>query len=85
MKSNRRGGRLARLVRGRHVHVWNSAPSHMEDKHGFTKHGHGRHYITVGESRYSKAYVDKAWDRRCDASRWARRAGAKSITHWYLC
>lgn len=69
-------------VRGRTVHIWNSASSAMELKHGYTKHGHGRHYITLDDDR--NAYVDKAWDRRCDASRWAKRNGAKRIKHWYL-
>jgi hypothetical protein len=74
---------LRRLVRGQHVNIWNSGTTALEEKHGFTKHGHGRHYISVGEP-YAREYVDKAWDRRCDASRWAKRAGAKTIKHWYL-
>ena len=74
---------LQRLVRGRLVDVWNSGPSRLENKHGYTKHGHGRHYISVGD-RPNQQYLDKAWDRRCDASRWAKRAGAKEVHHWYL-
>lgn len=75
--------KLTALVKGREVHIWNSATTAMEDKHGFTKEGHGRHYITLDGDR--RQFIDKAWDRRCDASRWARRAGARKINHWYLC
>lgn len=72
-------------VKGENVHIWNSGPIYWEEKHGYTKHGHGRHYMSIGESPYARIYVDKAWDRRCDASRWAKRAGVKSIKHWWLC
>jgi len=77
------GGSLKQLVRGRNVHIWNSSSTAMELKHGYTKHGHGRHYMTLDAER--RQYVDKAWDRRCDAARWANRNGAKIAGHWYLC
>lgn len=79
------GGSLKRLVRGRRVDVWNSGPSQLEGKHGYTKHGHGRHYASIDRPDWGRTWMDKAWDRRCDASRWAKRAGAKEVHHWYLC
>ncbi len=69
-------------VAGNDVHIWNSASSIMEARHGYTAQGHGRHYITLDPMRIE--YVDRAWDRRCDAARWAKRHHAKTITHWYL-
>lgn len=76
---------LQRLVRGRHVHIGHFESRELENKHGFTKQGWGRHYIRLGENGPSGEVLDAAWDRRCDASRWAKRAGVKKITHWWLC
>lgn len=73
---------LPSAIAGQEVHIWNSASSIMENRHGYTAAGHGRHYITLDPVRLE--YVDKAWDRRCDASRWAKRHGARTIKHWYL-
>lgn len=74
------------LVMGRRVHVTTTPPRNLEDKHGYTKQGHGRHYINIGAGKWGnpgKRWIDKAWDRRCDASRWAKRAGAKEVNHWF--
>ena len=73
------------LVRRLRVHIYEGGPTDLETKHGYTKHGHGRHYLQVETLPGKLEWVDKAWDRRCDASRWAKRAGAKSVQHWYLC
>ena len=78
-------GCLKRAVMGRHVHIHTSPPIAMEDRHGYTKHGHGRHYIAVGDHFDPSATIDMAWDRRCDASRWARRAMVLEIHHWHQC
>jgi len=71
------------VVRGRYVHIHTTPPESLEQKHGYTEQGWGRHYIAVGKFLDISKTMDKAWDRRCDASRWAKRAGAKKITHWW--
>ena len=74
---------LQRLVRGRRIHIHTSPPRALEEKHGYTKHGHGKHYICVGAGFDTSKTIDASWDRRCSAAKWAHHAGVKGMTHWY--
>lgn len=64
---------------GMDVHIFSCGPSSFEVRHGFTKQGHGRPVVEI-----KGRLIDVSFERRCDASRWAKRHGAKTITHWYL-
>lgn len=75
---------LKPAVKGRQVHIHTTPPHYLEERHGYTKEGHGRHYIAI-EKFNNETTLDAAWDRRADAARWAKRAGAKKMTHWYQC
>lgn len=77
--------RLQQLVMGRRVNILTTPPRWLEEIGGYTKDGHGRHYIEVELDGMACAWVDKAWDRRCDAARWAKRNGATQLNHWYQC
>jgi hypothetical protein len=70
-------------IKGKAVEIFNQGPSRLEEKHGYTKHGHGRHYIQLSGNLNCQQWLDVAFDRRCDASRFARKHGATSIKHWW--
>lgn len=68
-----------RATMGKCVHVWEGLSSRMMDVFGTEK----QFYCSVGP--HPEKPIQKVFARRCDASRWAKQNGAKSIKHWWAC
>lgn len=67
------------MVRGKKVLIFDMPPFHLEDESIWDK----PYYIQIGDTQGE--WINKGFARRCDASRWANKHGAKEIQHWEAC